>query len=1275
MVCALSHQALGVKVAPARGRSGVPLNVAQREMTDFLLKLSRSMVRLSSPELGCGLRLPAVKDHLNQLRSELSACDVLPYARSKRSFGEKSSDAAFAATKALPVVAERLSLPSQVSNFDPRPYLSEKFREIYENPDVILKAPEDMPPPMHIKGTATRAELLKVFSRWDVLDRLFVCRSDEVCSLDRCELFAVAKDMDKDRQILHRKRRNKREYHVVGESRNLPHGVLLTQLPLGKDKVCVCSVDDIRDFYHAYEATEARARSSPVGPILRWGEVAHLNAAKAALAANRITKHDKLVCCFRGLGMGDHAAVDIAQESHVNLLRSRGALLPDETLNYRQPIPKPESGFYEGIMIDDHLGVQLLPWKGSVEKTLSQPGRDVEAFAQAGSAYNSVKLRTHEGKEVRRAFHARVWGAEVEGIAGLIGPARNKLLKLAQLSVLMTEAGPVDEKMIEAITGLWAFNLQFRRPLFSFMYEIYHQLSPGDPGELFKLSPGARNELLVLACCAPLCICDARALPDPFLYCVDASPSGAGVCRVEVGEMVSEEVWRRGDKVGYRMPLLTRLQSTLKGSGHNEEDLWDSSSDESIGGGGEACDWEHGFLDCLRKESPALVLSEEPFDLLEISAECGQMSQSWIRKRLRVLPPLDLKKGWSFMDPQAFVGLMSFIKARKVKFLWWAPPRTTFSLARTPKVRSLDDPWGFDVLTERVVEGNLHVCQCILLAGVQMAVGNFMTGETPARGCLKAFPPWIHLTTMTGVFELLFDWCRFGQSCRKTTKLISNFPPVRRLGLRCCHQVQQRHLVAKGVKGENTTNWGVYSNSFCDRVADVFVQWALVVSPPNPFGMDAPEGLLCAGDGDRNTSHFCQRVDSTLAPRQRRKRKGGSALWAVQLSEGLTWKPWIKYQFRQKEHINLQETKARRTLFKRLGRDKRVVVAQDSRVNIGSLGKGRSPSASLNRIMRSEAPYILGKNLHVSSIHFPTWSLRADGPSRNHQVLGARTPLPVWFWKLRTGAREALIQLDELQGLPRAYNRWFLLAGSLLLRNGERSSQTSSDAGARPCFDRARSCDGPYSEHPTGPAYQTGGLVGNSTARGYFGGFGSASHRCFVRVARRIYGHLISGWSEPQVSSRDSECGGPKVWLAQILSCRALERTQDMGHVGASHSSPAYAGASALCSCGYCHGMAVAALCGVAGTGLFWIIETLRAYRFATTRSVSPARPLGRQCDLHSSFPAENSFSGSCGATCAPRRGRHRRLGADDLRLDADVAEALVRLFGFFQNQAGLGAA
>ena len=74
-----------------------------------------------------------------------------------------------------------------------------------------------------------------------------MCKSSQVSVEDRCELFAVAKDSDKDRQILHRKSeaRNLREFHVAGASRDLPHGVLLTRLPLEDRFVCVCSVDDV----------------------------------------------------------------------------------------------------------------------------------------------------------------------------------------------------------------------------------------------------------------------------------------------------------------------------------------------------------------------------------------------------------------------------------------------------------------------------------------------------------------------------------------------------------------------------------------------------------------------------------------------------------------------------------------------------------------------------------------------------------------------------------------------------------------------------------------------------------------------------------------------------------------------------------------------------------------------------------------------------------------------------------------------------------------------
>ena len=112
-------------------------------------------------------------------------------------------------------------------------------------------------------------------------------------------------------------------------------------------------------------------------------------------------------------------------------------------------------------------------------------------------------------------------------------------------------------------------------------------------------------------------------------------------------------------------------------------------------------------------------------------------------------------------------------------------------------------------------------------------------------------------------------------------------------------------------------------------------------------------------------------VGACLLVVERAALKRSSALWAVQLSESLRWSTYMQYRFRMVKHINLQEAKARRSLVKRLHRDKRVVIAQDSRVNLGALGKGRSPSRPLNSLMRSEAPYLLGKNLYVAGLHLP----------------------------------------------------------------------------------------------------------------------------------------------------------------------------------------------------------------------------------------------------------------------------------------------------------------
>ena len=152
--------------------------------------------------------------------------------------------------------------------------------------------------------------------------------------------------------------------------------------------------------------------------------------------------------------MGDHAAVDIAQESHVNLLRTYGGMRPEETLNYRFPLPIPPSDFYEGVMIDDHLGIQLLPRKGNLKRTIAQVGRDQAAFAAAETAYSMHGLEAHPKKRVRRSLHCRVWGTELEGNHGLVGPVRARLFRLARLSTLAAKKAAMSEKIFGMSVGV-----------------------------------------------------------------------------------------------------------------------------------------------------------------------------------------------------------------------------------------------------------------------------------------------------------------------------------------------------------------------------------------------------------------------------------------------------------------------------------------------------------------------------------------------------------------------------------------------------------------------------------------------------------------------------------------------------------------------------------------------------------------------------------------------------------------------------------------------------
>eukprot|EP00971_Amphidinium_carterae_P330733 6463916-Amphidinium_carterae.1 len=112
-------------------------------------------------------------------------------------------------------------------------------------------------------------------------------------------------------------------------------------------------------------------------------------------------------------------------------------------------------------------------------------------------------------------------------------------------------------------------------------------------------------------------------------------------------------------------------------------------------------------------------------------------------------------------------------------------------------------------------------------------------------------------------------------------------------------------------------------------------------------------------------------------------------LWVRELAEFLRFSLVFKYRFARGGHINCLEARAQKSCLKHLARrhpSSRVVLLQDSRVTIGSTAKGRSSSAALNVIARTQLPYIIGGGLYVSALHIPFALHRADDPSRDQPI-------------------------------------------------------------------------------------------------------------------------------------------------------------------------------------------------------------------------------------------------------------------------------------------------
>jgi hypothetical protein len=339
-------------------------------------------------------------------------------------------------------------------------------------------------------------------------------------------LFAVSKDQDFDQLNVNPAVINPRQLSYTNFTKTLAPCALISLLHLESFENLVISSDDLCDFYYTFTVLNERAVRSAIGMIFDSKEVSHLLCFDPSFHGRQWH------ICLGTLAMCDGLAVEIAQQSHYNLLQQlAGCLRGDEVIAYRQPIPR--DPFYELLTIDDHVGLQKVLKGVALE---DQATRDKEVIANAGMAYEQVGLTSHPGKRQRQVAHSTVSGTEVNGTLGCVSAPRSRGAMLMFVTAILVQKQQTTRRILQSIIGTWVHVLLFCRPGFSVLEAVFHEGVHLRLDEVFTLSRQSIKELTVLMILGPY----FKTICEWEVFMMDASQSAV----LSADTSLAAKLWR-----------------------------------------------------------------------------------------------------------------------------------------------------------------------------------------------------------------------------------------------------------------------------------------------------------------------------------------------------------------------------------------------------------------------------------------------------------------------------------------------------------------------------------------------------------------------------------------------------------------------------------------------------------------------------------------------------------------------------------------------------------
>jgi hypothetical protein len=201
-------------------------------------------------------------------------------------------------------------------------------------------------------------------------------------------------------------------------------------------------------------------------------------------AALGLDPRQKWYLALRAWAMGDLNSVDVSQAVHEGVLRSNGGLSESHQLRYGKPVPR--SHTLQGVYIDDHLVVGIVP-KSKVK--YDNANKDISLIELARRAYEDAGLDRAPKKAYLKATTFTAWGTEVRSEAGRCGAPLARRAQLFVLRNLALACPTTSKELVRSLLGSYVHPFSHRKECMTIFGRAYKWCDSLPPREAVRMPP------------------------------------------------------------------------------------------------------------------------------------------------------------------------------------------------------------------------------------------------------------------------------------------------------------------------------------------------------------------------------------------------------------------------------------------------------------------------------------------------------------------------------------------------------------------------------------------------------------------------------------------------------------------------------------------------------------------------------------------------------------------------------------------------------------------